>query len=170
MTVSLRPLTIGDLDRVDELEHELFGAAAWSRAAYAEELRASGRSYVAAVEPGGLVVGYAGILLGRESEVMTVGVAASWQRRGIGALLVDALLAAARRAAARWVFLEVRAGDDGARRLYHRAGFRDLGVRRGYYQPDGEDAVVMRLDMRELAVAEAAADGRAGHDEREETR
>jgi ribosomal protein S18 acetylase RimI-like enzyme len=44
------------------------------------------------------------------------------------------------------MFLEVRAGNIAARRLYRRLGFRDLGVRRGYYGP-GQDAIVMELRL-----------------------
>jgi ribosomal protein S18 acetylase RimI-like enzyme len=44
------------------------------------------------------------------------------------------------------VFLEVRAGNVVARRLYRQLGFKDLGVRRGYYGP-GQDAIVMELRL-----------------------
>lgn len=44
------------------------------------------------------------------------------------------------------MFLEVRAGNLAARRLYRHLGFRDLGVRRGYYGP-GQDAIVMELRL-----------------------
>jgi len=47
---------------------------------------------------------------------------------------------------ARVVFLEVRAGNVVARRLYRTLGFRDLGIRRGYYGP-GQDAIVMELRL-----------------------
>ncbi|GAA4287699.1 ribosomal protein S18-alanine N-acetyltransferase [Georgenia daeguensis] len=151
MDVRLRPLRESDLDRVMELEVQLFGAGAWSRGAYLEELtRAPGRTYLAAVVdgPGGeLVVGYAGLVAGTEAQVMTVGVDAEHRRRGIGRLLVDALLADARAHGARTVLLEVRAGDAGAQRLYARAGFEPIGRRRNYYQAEGEDAVVMRARL-----------------------
>lgn len=147
-TVRLRPVDLGDLDRVGELEVELFGSGAWSRAAYEDELVAPGRRYLAAVDESGTIVGYAGIALAPDSEVMTVGVGGAWRRRGIGTRLLDALLAAAREVRARRVFLEVRTTDVGARRMYERAGFRAVGLRRGYYQPDGGDALVMCLELR----------------------
>lgn len=151
MTVRLRPLLGTDLDRVMELEPLLFGAGAWSLGAYREELATEGRTYVAAVvaEAGGeLLVGYAGVAAGEEAQVMTVGVDAAHRRRGIGTLLLEALLEAARADGARSVLLEVRASDDGAQRLYARAGFVPIGRRRRYYVMEGEDAVVMRKDLR----------------------
>lgn len=141
----LRPLREADLDRVMELEHELFGRGAWSRAVYRAELGQPGRYYVAA-DSDGVVVGYAGIALGEDSEVMTVGVAAEHQGHGTGAALLADLLEQARAARARHVFLEVRAGNAGARRLYERAGFVAIGTRPRYY--GDEDAVVMRLTLR----------------------
>ncbi|MEE6274396.1 ribosomal protein S18-alanine N-acetyltransferase [Georgenia wangjunii] len=146
--IRLRPLETGDLDRVMELEAELFGPGAWSHGAYVEELRAADRRYVAALDPAGTVVGYAGIALADEASVMTVGVAGTHRRRGIGRLLLERLLEHARAARAREVFLEVRASDTGAQRLYAGAGFEPIGVRKRYYAAEGEDAVVMRLVLR----------------------
>lgn len=154
---ALRALRRSDLDRVEVLERELFGRGAWPRGVYEEELREPGRRYVAAVTDGDVAVGYAGIALGEDAEVMTVGVDAAWQRRGIGARLVEALLDAARECGARRVFLEVKADDDGAQRLYARAGFRPVGLRRGYYQPENVDAVVMRLDLAGVGPVGAEA-------------
>jgi len=45
------------------------------------------------------------------------------------------------------VFLEVREDNQRARGLYLRRGFEEIGVRRGYYQPSGTDAIVMRKDL-----------------------
>lgn len=163
--IVLRPLTEADLDEVAALEIELFGPQAWSRDALAEELEAPGRRYVAALD-GEQVVGYAGILLAEDANVMTVGVVGSHRRRGIGTAMLDALLEAARQERSRRVFLEVRADDAGAQALYERAGFRSMGLRRGYYQPGGHDACVMALDLRRppgplgsQATAGTAADG-----------
>lgn len=143
--VRLRPLTTADLGRVEELEQELFGRDAWSRQVYQAELALPGRYYVAAEDDGALL-GYAGIALAEEAEVMTVGVAGGARGRGIGAALVADLLDRARKARARRVFLEVRADNAGARRLYERAGFTAIGTRPRYY--GDQDAVVMRLVLR----------------------
>ena len=42
------------------------------------------------------------------------------------------------------MLLEVRADNEAAQRLYQRRGFTEIGRRRGYYQPSGADAVVMK--------------------------
>lgn len=66
------------------------------------------------------------------------------QRRGIGRLLLEELLAEAARRDLRAVLLEVAADNAPAQRLYAGYGFEPIGVRRGYYQPSNTDALVMR--------------------------
>lgn len=142
----LRPLVTADLDRVLELEGELFGLGAWTIGMFTDELSAPGRRYLVA-DDGGAIVGYAGIMLGLESHIMTIGVAPAARRRGIGTALLTALLSAAREAGAESVILEVRADEEGPQRLYSKFGFATIGVRPGYYQLEGADAVVMRADL-----------------------
>ena len=59
-----------------------------------------------------------------------------------------ALIAETRRRGARELFLEVRADNPGAQTLYRELGFEEIGVRPRYYQPDGVDAIVMRLAVQ----------------------
>jgi ribosomal-protein-alanine N-acetyltransferase len=158
----LRPLVPGDLAAVLELERKLFPDDAWSPGMFAEELaqEGHGRHYVAAEEGNG-IVGYAGMMLpgGRQAEVLTLAVDAGYWGRGIGsALLTDLLEEAARRDCTE-VFLEVRADNPRAQDLYRRYGFGEIGIRRGYYQPSGVDAIVMR---RALDAAAEPSAGRAG--------
>lgn len=140
-------MTVRDLPRVAELERELFGADAWSLGMLQEEMSAPGRTYVAAAVAE-QVVGYAGVAVGADAEVMTIGVEPARRRGGIGAALLESLLSTAREARCGRVFLEVRTDAEGARRLYERAGFVPVGIRKGYYQAEGADALVMRLDLR----------------------
>jgi len=129
------------------LEHELFPDETWSEAAFWNELAETDtRHYVVAIDgaAGGRVVGYAGLaVLGDEAHVLTVGVTGTAQGRGIGSALLADLLAVVDARGARRVFLDVRADNPTAQRLYARAGFVPVGRRRRYYQPSGVDAVVM---------------------------
>ena len=157
MTVRLRPMTTDDLPGVMVLEEELFAPDTWTEAMYRDELsRPDTRFYVVAefhlegadeeeqvTEP--VMVGYGGLIAyDDEAHVATLGVTKALQGEGVGSLLLDALLAEADKRSP-VVLLEVRADNDAARRLYDRAGFEVISVRRRYYQPGDVDALVMRL-------------------------
>jgi [ribosomal protein S18]-alanine N-acetyltransferase len=148
--VALREMTAADLPAVLDLEHALFGDEAWTEGMLASELAgvASGRHYLVA-EDGGELVGYAGLLTpgGGQADVLTLAVAEQRWGQGLGAALLDALLHEAGRRGCSEVFLEVRVDNVRAQRLYQRRGFVEIGIRRGYYQPSGTDALVMRLTL-----------------------
>lgn len=142
----VRPLRWWDVGAVLPLERELFGATAWSPEVFWAELaQERTRWYVVAEDGDGTLLGYAGLLHnGAEADVQTLAVAPAARRRGIGALLLRALLGEAARCGCTSVMLEVRADNAGAIALYERFGFERVSVRRGYY-PGGVDAWVMRL-------------------------
>lgn len=144
--MTLRAVTPRDLDAVAELDADLFGPEAWSRPMHREEITHPWRRYLALLH-GETLIGWGGVLLGETAEILTIGVARAWQRRGLGAALLAALLDQAQEAGAREVFLEVRSDDDGARRLYEDAGFEGIGIRPNYYQASGKDALVMRREV-----------------------
>jgi ribosomal-protein-alanine N-acetyltransferase len=144
--VVLRPLVPADLDALEAMERTLFGGGAWSRTALAEELDGPGRWYVGAQDRTTQeLVGYAGLWFdGYDGQVMTVGTRPDAQGRGVGRMLLDALLDHARELGAGDVLLEVRVDNEPALRLYERAGFERFGRRKGYYQPENVDAWTMR--------------------------
>jgi [ribosomal protein S18]-alanine N-acetyltransferase len=142
--IALRPMRLADLATVMELEEELFAPDTWTAAMYREELALTDTRHYLVAEDDGTVVGYAGLIAyDDEAHVATIGVTGSRQGEGTGALLLDALLAEADRRSP-VVLLEVRADNEHAQELYRRRGFTEIGRRRGYYQPSGTDAVVMR--------------------------
>jgi [ribosomal protein S18]-alanine N-acetyltransferase len=149
--ITLRAMTPADLPAVLRLESALFGDEAWSEAMLTSELEGaegSGRYYLVAEDAGGLV-GYAGLLSpdGSQADVLTMAVAKDRWGQRIGAMLLDSLVAEAARQGCTEVFLEVRVDNDRAQRLYRSRGFAGIGVRRGYYQPSGTDALVMQLSL-----------------------
>jgi len=145
----LRQMTQADLDEVVRLELALFGEEAWTRQMLADELaqQPASRYYLVAVT-GGTITGYAGLLgVGWQGDVLTLAVATDHWGRGIGSALLEALLAEAGRRGCTEVFLEVRTDNSRAQRLYRRYDFTEVGIRRGYYQPSGADALVMRRTL-----------------------
>ena len=130
MTVRLRPMTTADLPAVLRLEEELFAPDTWTAAMYRDELAHPDTRYYLVAEDDGAVVGYGGLIAyDDEAHIATLGVAAARQGEGIGARLLDALLAEADRRSP-VVLLEVRADNEAAQHLYRRRGFVEIGRRR----------------------------------------
>lgn len=85
-----------------------------------------------------------------EMEIITFAVDSAWQRKGIGAKLMDALIAFAREKRMKKIFLEVAASNAAAQALYRQKFFAESGLRRDYYLRDSgirEDAVIFTLDL-----------------------
>lgn len=147
MTVRLAPLDYADLERCAELERILFASDdPWSEGTLRAELD-HGHHYVGAHVDGVGLAGYAGMSVvgtvrDAEASVHTIGVDPGWQGKGIGRLLLRALLAVADEFGAP-VYLEVRTDNAAAIALYQAHGFVRIGLRRRYYQPSGADAYTM---------------------------
>ncbi|MFC8620512.1 ribosomal protein S18-alanine N-acetyltransferase [Micromonospora purpureochromogenes] len=141
------------VDEVLPIEADLFGAEQWSPAMFWNEL-ASGHWYRVATDVDGTVLGYAGLTVQPdEAWVQNIAVRRDAQRRGVGRMLLEELLAETARHDVRTVLLEVAADNAPAQKLYATYGFEPIGVRRGYYQPSNTDALVMRR------VADPTEDG-----------
>lgn len=139
-----RPATPGDAGEIARLEGLCFSPA-WSGAMVAASLAAAGTHAWLAVDPAGRALGFALFRrIGAEAELLRLATDPVARRRGVGAGLLGSSLAAIRFLGARECWLEVRADNLPARRLYERFGFRRGERRRGYYA-DGGDALVYVL-------------------------
>jgi [ribosomal protein S18]-alanine N-acetyltransferase len=157
--MTARRATVADLDAIMALERASFPTDAWSDAMMREEL-SSRHSWYVVDEEAGHLVGYGGIRAAKgstDADIQTIAIAESARGRGRGRALLAMLLAQAARRGVREVFLEVRADNPVAQALYASEGFVELGRRPRYYQPDGVDALVMRLDLRGWAARPGAA-------------
>jgi ribosomal-protein-alanine N-acetyltransferase len=149
----LVPLRWWHIEQVMELEDELFGVEAWSREMFWSELANPDAYYLLAEgdddgRPAGPPLGYAGLAAcGPEAYIQTIGVARSAQRHGLGRRMMHLLLGEAVRRGADTCWLEVRTDNAPAQQLYRTLGFVDRGVRRGYYEPTGADALVMACPL-----------------------
>lgn len=148
----LRRATEADVDAIMLLERATFVTDAWSEQSMRSEVTGTHGYYLVAVglDDPDRIDGYAGLLAPRgagEGDIQTIAVAPNARRHGLGRALMHALIGEARNRGAREVFLEVRADNPGAQTLYRTLGFEEIGVRPRYYQPDGVDAIVMRLTV-----------------------
>ncbi len=79
-----------------------------------------------------------------EAEILNLAVEASQRRQGIGWLLVQKAIAECKAAGVKTIFLEVRESNEGALKLYARAGFQEGGRRAEYYREPTEDALILQ--------------------------
>jgi ribosomal-protein-alanine acetyltransferase len=140
--ISIRPAVVADASEIAGLE-ELTLADPWTASMVAGSLGEPSTSAWLA-EHEGVAVGYAIFqLAGDELELLRLGVDPAWRRAGIGGELVARGLALGLDRGLSACFLEVRADNAPAQRLYARLGFRQEGARRRYYA-DGSDAAIYR--------------------------
>ncbi len=143
--LEIRRLAYSDLPQVIGVERRAFPTP-WSLAMFVLELSKSSGICLAAVlgtEHERRLVGY--LICSRYEtvwHVMNVAVAPEHRREGVASALLSELYARVGDEQARYT-LEVRRSNDVAIRLYEREGFRAAGLRRRYYQDNGEDALVM---------------------------
>jgi ribosomal-protein-alanine N-acetyltransferase len=143
-------MQLGDLDAVLAVERSAY-AFPWTRGNFVDSLAAGYRAELLEQDRAGLV-GYSLAMAGvDEMHLLNLTVAPAMQGRGHARTLLDALERHCLQLRLPRLWLEVRAGNAGARRLYMRRGFVEAGLRRGYYpaaKGQREDAVVMSLDLR----------------------
>jgi ribosomal-protein-alanine N-acetyltransferase len=136
-----------DIDAVLAVEQGAYPFP-WSRANFADSLAAGYSAWCCRKD--GALIGHAVMMLVLdEAHLLNITVAADWQRRGYGMLIMRHLFAVARSHGAKRMFLEVRPSNASGQGLYGKLGFVTIGRRRGYY-PAGagrEDAVVMALTL-----------------------
>jgi ribosomal-protein-alanine N-acetyltransferase len=140
-TVEIRPLSYTDLPAVAAIERRAFPTP-WSIAMFVLELSKPTGMCVAALRDGELV-GYT--ICSRYDtvwHVMNIAVDPDLRREGIASALLAELYAQAGDDTAQFT-LEVRRSNHAAIELYQRDGFRIAGLRRRYYQDNGEDALIM---------------------------
>lgn len=140
-----RRMTAADLDVVVAIEKRIYSHP-WTRGNFADSLSAGCHCWI--VECRGAIVGYSVVTIAAgEAHLLNLSIAGEWQRRGLGAALLRFIVKLAGDYTASRIFLEVRPSNVAACALYSRAGFAEIGVRRGYYphHEGREDALVLDL-------------------------
>jgi ribosomal-protein-alanine N-acetyltransferase len=93
------------------------------------------------------ITGFAGFWnMADEVHITSIATKEVFRRQGIGELLLQSVIDMANQRTARIVTLEVRVSNTAAQQLYTKYGFNQVGLRRGYYTNNREDAVIMSTD------------------------
>ena len=149
-SVELLPMTERDLDDVLRIEYRVYSHP-WSRANFADSIGSGYSCWVCRI--GGELVGYFVVMLAvDEAHLLNISVAEQRQRLGFGARLLRQAMKIAQLGGAATMLLEVRPSNEKALALYRHFGFRQIGVRRGYYPAtEGrEDALVLTHALEEV--------------------
>lgn len=121
----------------------------WTRGNFLDSVRSGYQAQVLVAQP--QLLGYFVAMKGvDEIHLLNLTVAPRWQGQGWGRVLLDTLAVWSRGQGAQWLWLEVRAGNARAQRIYEQHGYRHVGDRPAYYPGAGgqrEDAVVMSLKL-----------------------
>jgi ribosomal-protein-alanine N-acetyltransferase len=146
-TLTFRRMTEADLDAVLEIENAAFSHP-WTRGIFLDSIN----SYECwMMFEGERQVGHGVInMILDEAHLLNITVGPAFQGRGLGLHLLERLMQRARECSANECFLELRASNLPAYRLYERYGFNEIGRRRGYYPAEGggrEDALVMACTL-----------------------
>lgn len=143
MSLMLRDMGVSDIETVLRIEQQVH-AHPWTRGNFGDALASGYLCKVA--ELGETVMAYAVLMQGvDDAELLDIGVAESYQRRGLGRELLEAMLLLARELGKQRVVLEVRASNAAAIALYRAVTFVEMGLRRNYYPAEQgrEDAILM---------------------------
>lgn len=136
-----------DIPNVVEIENISFSTP-WSSQSFKKEIyKPYSISRVAIMD--NRVVGY--ICAERiidEAHILNLAVHPDCRKVGIGSLLVSTVLEELINTGCRYVYLEVRASNIAAIRLYEGFGFKIIGIRKHYYAMPEEDAYVMMLEFK----------------------
>ncbi len=145
--MTIRRMTTGDVDAVHSIELATF-AMPWSRQSFLREMEKNACARYLVAEENGEIIGYAGAwMIFDEAHITNVAVTVACRGRGIGRALMDALMRYAANLGVTYLTLEVRKSNAVALKLYESLGFVRLGVRKHYYEDNGEDALLLVCDQ-----------------------
>ena len=141
-------MVVDDLPEVVAIERASFPNP-WTGPLFLQELQVRFSRILLACDPDGAIAGYVcRWVVADEVHVLNVAVHPRARGRGLGAALMEEVLAEARRREVRAVTLEVRRSNEAGRRLYESFGFEQVGERPNYYGR-GEDALILRLGIED---------------------
>ena len=145
--LTIAPMQLEDIEKVRELEKKTLSA--WSKDHLKDELQQpTGFQFVVSNKKTERILA---VIFGRivvdEAEILKLSVAEFARNRGLGFQLLDFSLKYCSTRGVKNCFLELRASNEVAQRLYEKRGFVTVGTRKDYYEGPVEDAILMQLGL-----------------------
>jgi ribosomal-protein-alanine N-acetyltransferase len=139
----LRPMTVLDIDRIETLEVLCFKTP-WPREAILEELEKNQKAHYYVFEVEQRIVGYCGMwVILDEGHITNLAIDPEERSKGYAQGMLEKFTEVAASLGVLALTLEVRSGNAPAIHVYEKAGFKSMGIRKGYYLDSGEDALIM---------------------------
>ncbi len=152
--IVVREMREEDIDGIMEIEHGSF-AIPWTKQDLIGELSNTAARYFVLLEDG-VVSAYAGTwLIIDEGHITNIAVHPDKRGKGYGTKVTSAMMQAAVDVGVQYMTLEVRVSNEPALALYKKLGFKKAGVRKKYYEDNGEDAYIMVNDRLQQSIDRA---------------
>ena len=149
--IRVRIAKSSDLDDIYELDVQTF-AMPWSKEALSYDILENDNAFVIVAEYEGEFAGYADIwTVLDEADLNSIAVRVDFRRKGIGDAIMLAMTEMLPANGVATINLEVRVSNMPAIKLYKKYGFKECGVRPGYYLDNGEDALIMKRETGDYA-------------------
>lgn len=143
-TIKIKPMTQLDLDNVIAIEAASYGEHHWSKESFFNELSNELAHYYCAFDVDDNLMGYAGTWqILEEAHITNIAVSPDYRRKKVGEALLTTIINDCKNNGIKYITLEVRVSNTPAINLYEKYGFKSLGTRKGYYQNNNEDALIM---------------------------
>ena len=143
-TVIIKKMTPEDIEGVIKIEESAYGEHHWSKDSFLNEINNELAHYYALFTKSGQLAGYAGCWhILEEAHITTIAIAPQYRKRNFGQALLSQVIDDCYKAKIKYITLEVRVSNKPAINLYSKYGFSSFGTRKGYYQDNNEDALIM---------------------------
>ena len=142
--IYITKMTAEDIEDVVKIEADAYGEHHWSKSSFYDEMNNNLAKYYCVKIPDGTIVAYAGTWnIIDEGHITTLAVSPEYKRNHIGEALIVKILEDCYNSGIKYLTLEVRESNIPAINLYTKYGFESLGTRKGYYQDNNENALIM---------------------------
>ena len=144
LSIKIKPMEKSDVDAVIAIEEKAYGSHHWSKDSFMGELSNDLARYFSVFDENENLIAYCGCWqILEEVHITNIAVDIDFRQRHIGEAMLKTIIDECYRNMAQYITLEVRVGNKPAIGLYEKYGFKSLGTRKGYYQDNNEDALIM---------------------------
>ena len=148
MQIKIDKMTLSDLDKIADILNSDFDDF-WNYSVFKSELENENSKYIVA-RIDNEIIGFAGIWIAiDEAHITNIVTKKSYRKQGIGKVLLENLITLSNSLNLNSITLEVRESNIPAIKLYEKFDFKNLGIRKNYYE-NTENAIIMTKMLKEM--------------------